>query len=274
MKKLSIIIACYNHDQFIRQAVKSAYQQDYSNKEIIVINDGSTDNSAETLRELEKKYKIKVINQENKGVIAARNRAISQSTGDYIICLDADDYFASSDVVSTMISKIEENKNYGVVYGNYSKFGAEKCLVDVKMGTIGQFLTGCNMSVTSLIRKDLFMKIGGFADCMKEGFEDTELFIRLAQVCQFAKVEKTIFNYRILKDSRNMKASVKRKEIFINIIKNNKKIYSDNLEEFYLAVIADKEKLYDKIKKLNKKRKLLTQALLLASVAIVTLALY
>lgn len=274
MKKLSIIIACYNHDQFIRQAVKSAYQQDYSNKEIIVINDGSTDNSAETLRELEKKYKIKVINQENRGVIAARNRAISKSTGDYIICLDADDYFASSDVVSTMINKIEEDKNYGVVYGNYSKFGAEKGLIDIKMGTVGQFLTGCNMSVTSLIRKDLFVKVGGFADYMKGGFEDIELFIRLAQVCQFAKVEKTIFNYRILKDSRNSKAISKRNEVFLEIIKNNKKIYSDNLEEFYLAVISDKEKLYDKIKKLNKKRKLLTQVLLLALVAIVTLALY
>jgi hypothetical protein len=271
MKKVSIIIACYNQAQFVKQAVNSAFQQKYENKEIIVINDGSTDDTRLILLELERKYKIQVINQENKGVIAARNRAIEASTGDYIICLDGDDYFASNDVVSEMVNKMQQNQDCGVVYGNYEKFGAEKGLVQVKTGNIGHFLAGCNMSVTSLIRKDLFMKVGGFAEYMKDGFEDTELFVRLIQSCEFAKVDKVIFNYRILNNSRNKQAMTKRNEVFLNIIRNNKEIYSNNLEEFYLEIIKEKEELYKRIKKLNKKRKLLTKALI--AVVLIALAL-
>jgi hypothetical protein len=170
-----------------------------------------------------------------------------------------------------MVNKMQENKNYGVVYGNYYKFGAEKKLVNVEIGNIGHFLAGCNMSVTSLIRKDLFIKVGGFAEYMRNGFEDLELFVKLIQSCEFAKVDKVIFNYRILKNSRNKQAMQKRNEVFLNIIRNNKKIYSDNLEEFYLEITKEKEKLYEKIKKLNKKRRLLIKALIATILTALTL---
>mgnify|MGYP000571276628 CR=1 FL=1 len=90
MEKISAIIPLYNQKEFISQAVESLLKQSYKNVEIIVVNDGSTDNPFSEL----KKYRedILLINQDNKGLSAARNTGIKHAKGDYIQFLDADDF--------------------------------------------------------------------------------------------------------------------------------------------------------------------------------------
>jgi glycosyltransferase involved in cell wall biosynthesis len=100
--KVSIIIACYNHGKFLTQSVKSALNQDYPNLEIVIANDGSTDNSLEVANSFKGDSRVVVISTENQGVVATRNQAIWLSSGDYILPLDADDYLASDDVGSEM----------------------------------------------------------------------------------------------------------------------------------------------------------------------------
>ena len=172
MKKVSIIIACYNHALFLEQAIKSALNQDYLNLEIIVANDGSTDNSLEMAKIFGDK--IKVISHENQGVVFARNNAIAQSAGDYILPLDADDYLASSDVVSAMIAALE-NEKVDLVFGNYQCFGENNNLVSPKNLGIAELLIRCFISATSLFKRELFDKIGGYAEYMKNGHEDWEI---------------------------------------------------------------------------------------------------
>lgn len=84
---ISIIIPNYNQGQYILEAIESALNQTYDNFEVIVVNDGSTDNSLEIAR----KYPVKIINQTNKGLASARNTGIMNSKGDYLLFLDADD---------------------------------------------------------------------------------------------------------------------------------------------------------------------------------------
>ncbi|TDS58131.1 glycosyltransferase family 2 protein [Myroides indicus] len=96
--KVSVIIPCYNCAETIHQCVESAVNQTYSVHEIILVNDGSTDNTLEKLDEIHEKYKeahllIKIISQTNQGPSAARNRGIEESTGDWIAFLDSDDYW-------------------------------------------------------------------------------------------------------------------------------------------------------------------------------------
>ena len=94
-EKVSIIIPVYNNERFIGKCMETVIQQSYSDIEIIVINDGSTDKSGKIVEEFaQKDSRVRLINQENKGVSAARNRGIVEATGEYITFVDGDDYIA------------------------------------------------------------------------------------------------------------------------------------------------------------------------------------
>lgn len=89
---VSIITPCYNGAKYIRETINSVRAQTYANWEMLVIDDGSTDNSAEIVREYSAKDKrIRLVRQENAGSAAARNNGIRQCSGQYIALLDADD---------------------------------------------------------------------------------------------------------------------------------------------------------------------------------------
>src|SRR5436190_22733330 len=91
--KVSIVIPCYNHAHYVTQTIESALKQTYNIHEIVVINDGSTDNSAEVLDALAKKHnQIKIFTQENSGPAWTRQQAVEKATGEFVVPLDADDY--------------------------------------------------------------------------------------------------------------------------------------------------------------------------------------
>lgn len=117
MKKVSIIIPCYNQAAYICETVESALAQTYPYIEIICINDGSTENSAEIIEKLaQKEDRLLFLNEkENKGVVQARNIAISKSTGDYILPLDADDTIEPA-YVEKAVDILENNPEIGIVY--------------------------------------------------------------------------------------------------------------------------------------------------------------
>ena len=92
---VSIIITCYNDFAYVEAAISSAVEQSYEEKEVIVVDDGSGEETKSLLRKNEKRIN-RLIFQENKGLSAARNRGIESSNGDYIIVLDGDDFFESS----------------------------------------------------------------------------------------------------------------------------------------------------------------------------------
>ncbi len=118
MKTCSIIIPAYNSAKTIERTLASVFVQDYPNLEIIVVNDGSTDNTEQVL----KKYadKINYYYQTNAGVSIARNLGFEKSTGDYIQYLDADDLLAEGKI-SKQIQAIEESEA-DVAYGDWMRF--------------------------------------------------------------------------------------------------------------------------------------------------------
>src|SRR5262249_36255346 len=114
MDKVSILIPCYNAARFVHEAVTSALDQDYPEKEIIVINDGSTDDSLSILRSFGDK--IKLHSRENKGGNPNRNELLKLATGEWIQYLDADDYL-SKGKISEQMTWIETHPGYDVIYG-------------------------------------------------------------------------------------------------------------------------------------------------------------
>lgn len=90
--KFSLIIPAYNVEKYIKKCLDSVLNQTYNNYEIIIVNDGSTDNTSKILESYKSNKKIKIINQENKGLSNARNTGVSNAKGDYILFIDSDDF--------------------------------------------------------------------------------------------------------------------------------------------------------------------------------------
>ena len=94
MPKVSVIIPCYNTEKYLKECLDSVINQTLKDIEIICINDGSTDNSLEILKEYaQKDERIKLIDRENKGVAKSRNEGIRKVTGQFVCFMDPDDYY-------------------------------------------------------------------------------------------------------------------------------------------------------------------------------------
>lgn len=116
MKKISIIIPCFNHAEFLAETLNSVLSQTYKNWECIVVNDGSTDNTEEIVSNYcRKDERIKYVSQRNMGVSAARNRGIQESDGYFILPLDGDDIIDST-YIEKAVCYFEENPQTTLVY--------------------------------------------------------------------------------------------------------------------------------------------------------------
>lgn len=103
MDLISIIIPVYNVEDYIKACLDSVICQDYPNKEIILINDGSTDSSTDICKEYAIRYHfIRIINKQNGGASSARNKGIDNATGEWIIFLDSDDVWADKDCLTKL----------------------------------------------------------------------------------------------------------------------------------------------------------------------------
>ena len=108
MKKISVIIPVYGVEKYIRKCLESVVNQTYKNLEIIVVNDGTKDNSMEIVKEYLFDKRIKIINKENGGISSARNAGLEIATGDYISFVDSDDYI-SKNLYSELAKYMEED---------------------------------------------------------------------------------------------------------------------------------------------------------------------
>lgn len=127
-KLVSIIIPVYNCEKYIEKCLESALGQTYKNVEIIVIDDGSTDQSLDIINcAVKGKPNVKIIHQENQGVSVARNRGLESAVGDYIAFLDGDDYLGAA-YIENLINAAEQNNSDLVICG-YQKVDSKGALL-------------------------------------------------------------------------------------------------------------------------------------------------
>ena len=126
MPKVTLIIPVYNSEKYIAKCLDSILKQTYTNYEILIVNDGSRDNSEQIICEYKNKYpeKIIFIEQENKGVSITRNESIKKANGKYIMFIDNDDYI-DSNYIETFINEAEKG-DYDVVLGGYRRITENK----------------------------------------------------------------------------------------------------------------------------------------------------
>jgi glycosyltransferase involved in cell wall biosynthesis len=182
--KISVIIPLFNQKKYVGYAIDSVLNQTYSDIEIIVVNDGSTDNPFPELKKYEKK--ILLINQENKGLSGARNAGIMKSTGEYIQLLDADDFLHMNKIELQMLFAMNKDEMISycevVQYDSDSGQTALRYIGEIKDMFISlyNFWLPYPVPVHSLIiKKDIFNKFGLFDEELK-ACEDRYFFSKLA----------------------------------------------------------------------------------------------
>lgn len=134
MNTVSVIVPIYNVENYLRRCIDSVVSQTYKDLEIILVNDGSTDNSGIICKDyIERDGRIIYIEQKNSGLSAARNRGIEKSTGKYLYFLDSDDYINKYTIELLMDAAIKNN--VPVVVGNYENVYEEKANLDIRTNT-------------------------------------------------------------------------------------------------------------------------------------------
>ena len=247
---VSIIIPCYNDWQYVEQSVFSALNQTYTNREIIIVDDGSNEKTKLVLNKLESKI-TKLIIQENKGQSTARNVGIREAKGEYILVLDSDDYFEQT-FCEKAIKILSNDKEFKLVSCHAMLLYEEgkSSVYKHHGGNIESFLFENNALGSALFKKKDWENCGKYDENMKDGFEDWEFYIRLLKKGGNAYIiSEPLYTYRKRTDSTTIKAtSLKynlQKYIFVKNQELYKQHYSD-LVDYLISNVKREEK--EKIK--------------------------
>ena len=234
---VSIVMAVYNTEKYLKEAIDSMLNQTYTNFEFIIINDGSTDSSLEII-ESYKDNRILLMNQTNSGLSTALNNGIKSARGKYIARMDADDISLSY--------RLEKQTNFLDNNPNIIAVGSSADILDEKgtylytrmMETDSQkikknILNGMfTFHSSSMFRKDIFEKIGGYDETIKNQFEDKILWYKLAQCGDLTNITEPLIKYRLVPSSISNKT---KKDFFILVpiyykIVNNQVLNTEDLK--------------------------------------------
>jgi glycosyltransferase involved in cell wall biosynthesis len=230
--KVSIVIACYNDAQYIGKSVQSALNQTYPNKEIIVVDDGSNEETKAVLKKLESQI-TKLITQVNQGQSIARNNGIKVATGDYILNLDSDDFFEPT-FCQKAIAEFQKDDEIKIVTCHANRF-VKTGNIDVFVpngGGLNNFLFSNSALGSSMFRRKDWETTGGYEERLPVlGFEDWEFYIQILKLGGYCFViNETLFNYQMRDGSITKRIRYEKLNKYNLIIKKHKELYIENFD--------------------------------------------
>lgn len=225
---ITIYITNHNYGKYLNKSINSVLRQTYSNYELIIIDDGSKDNSKNILKKYQNIKNIKIIFQKNKGLLVSNNIALKLSNGDYITRLDADDWL-DENFLQIMVNELKKDPKIGMIFCNYF-------LVNSKGHIQSQFLRHDFKKVKlldqpahgacCLINVKCLKLIGGYDEKFKSQ-DGVDLWIRLIQKYKVKNINLPLFYYR--QHGKNLTTNTRklfhsRDKIFDKNVKDKKKV--------------------------------------------------
>jgi len=239
MPKVSVVIPCFNQGHYIDEAVNSVLGQTFQDFEIIVVNDGSTDDFTNNHLNNYKKPKTKVITTKNMGLASARNNGIREATGEYILPLDADDKIGE-EYLELAVEILDQNPKIGIVYCEAEFFEGRSDLWYLPEYSLVNILMSNVIFCSAFFRKLQWEKVGGYNPNMVNGWEDWDFWLSLIEFgVQVYMIPKVLFFYRIKNESMILnlfKNKINSLKMFLQIIINHKDLYFRNIEILGIAL--------------------------------------
>ncbi len=241
MVAVTVIIPAYNSAQQLPEALDSVIKQTYRDFEIIVVDDGSTDETRELLKDY--KNRITYLYQENAGPSKARNTGILVAKGRYVAFLDADDHWLPSKL-ELQIKLIESDPRLGLVFSDAEYFGGVKPMVGSywkQRGCYDQMISESGliqnafstlmkinpiMPSTALLKRNCFEKAGLFDECLRY-VEDKDMWLRMSVHCSMACVPFPLVKRRVHGYSQKQVASIK--ESIIHVVRKIEHAYPEEV---------------------------------------------
>ncbi len=205
---VSIVMCAYNAANYIDETIDSVFAQTFSDFELIIVNDGSTDHTAKIVKSYADP-RIVLVEQENGGPSAARNMAIQYASGKYLAILDSDDLWLP-DYLKKMLGIFQSDPKIDFAYPNAELFGTPywngKRFMDRDPSslpiTLDKLISReCNVFISSIFKREIIAEVGGFDPSLK-GSEDLDLWFRICQAgYQFTFTTEVLVKYRKRDDS-------------------------------------------------------------------------
>lgn len=228
---ISIIIPSYNQAQYLEDCLESAYNQTVPPFEIIVVDDGSTDNSLEIARRYEFaefpgiESPVRVISQVNKGLASARNTAIMNAKGEYILPLDADDMLLENAV--ERITQEIQRTNADIIAPSFREFGLGNREVILGNFTMEDLKQANRLGYFSAIRRSALLEVGGYNPKMKYGFEDYDIWFDLFKRGKtMTVIPEVLVMYRVKEHSMIHEANEHAEELYAQIKRNHPNLFT------------------------------------------------
>jgi len=250
MKKyelVSIVIPCYNQAQYLEEAVQSAVDQTYPNIEVIIVDDGSSDNTrkvADRLRQNNPNI-VHLLLQENSGVSTARNNGIKVSSGQYIVPLDADDTL-NKEMVNACMHIIKKYQT-DIVYTDFERFGLveQRCQWNDFSESNPLYFTPCGP--VALYKRKVWEQTGGYQEkLINNEYEDWEFWINAYKHgFLFKHHDEVLYYYRTKEVSGYTVAYAKDSYIKAKLVMFHPEIYTEHRVQEAINTIKKTEKLAD-----------------------------
>lgn len=225
-KLVSVIVPCFNSGKTLRKTINSIRNQTWNEKEVILVNDGSNDkDTLEILNSFKNDSLVKLINQDNKGLPAARNEGVNFAKGDYLFFLDSDDWIEENTLEELFVN-IQNDKKYSYAFTDCFLEGESKGSRKKIFNLFEQMFIN-QIPYSIFIPRKIFVKNGFYDENMKLGYEDWELNIRLGSRNIFGKrISKPLFHYNVSNSGMLISKSVQNHIKIWKYIKfKNKKFY-------------------------------------------------
>lgn len=178
---VSFIIPCFNHGKYLGRCLRSIEALKTISYEILIINDGSTDENTQAILKKLTNDGYNVIQQVNAGPGAARNNGISKASGKYIVSLDADDMIRPEYVIRAC-DILDQYDDVCAVYANYQQFGGKDTIIRYESYSVQKLMLSNTVGSCVIFRKVAWQRVGGYDETLRQelGWEDWDLWLNFA----------------------------------------------------------------------------------------------
>jgi hypothetical protein len=226
---VSVVTPCYEQAEFLPDAVASLLDQTFSDWELVVVDDGSPDDTVAVAQGLIEQFgsrRIALIRQANAGVSAARNAGIAATSGRFILPLDADDRL-DPDMLAACVAELEARPDAGIVYTDVVRFGASERVAELPEFDADLLCAVNPLPYCAMFRRGVWDAVGGYNPNMAEGYEDWDFWVgAVDRGFSARRIPRPLFHYRVKPESRDTRARSRRGELVARIAANHPALYT------------------------------------------------